>query len=278
MIKNKKTNPDDVNLRQKEFYNTKKKNLATRTWSYFRNGILNKTRKNIGMEKEILDLHLKWFGDLSKKKVLDLGCFEGNSLSIHLAKNSKQYLGIDLSEKGIGQLSNKIRDISNAEAVAIDFLSNDFNEKGFDLIYAYGVLHHFQDINYLISKLQEKLVEKGQIISYDPLKTSFPIKILRGIYRPFQSDKDWEWPFSKTTYYRFSDAFEIVERRAVLGKSKWFFLLNLLPLSSKMKNRIAVKWHQEDWKNSQNSDSAMFKGMHLTMLMQKKCKDEEVIK
>lgn len=270
MDKVKESDRDKVNLRQKEFYNTKKKNLATKTWSYFRNGLLNRTRKNIGMEREILDLHLKWFGDLSKKKVLDLGCFEGNSLSIHLAKNSKQYLAIDLSEKGIAQLSNRLRDISNAEAVAIDFLSNDFKEKEFDLIYAYGVLHHFEDINYLISKLQEKLNEEGQIISYDPLKTSMPIKFLRQIYRPFQTDKDWEWPFSKSTYYKFADAFEIKERRAVLGKSKWFFLLNILPLSSNIKNKIAHKWHQEDWTNSQFSDSAMFQGMHLTMLMQKK--------
>ncbi len=270
MDKIKDNNPDDVNLRQKEFYNTKKKNLATKTWSYFRNGVLNKTRKNIGMEREILDLHLKWFGDLSEKKVLDLGCFEGNSLSIHLAKNSREYIGIDLSETGISKLSKRIRNISNAEAIAIDFLSWDFREREFDLIYAYGVLHHFKNIDNLILKLKEKLTKNGQIISYDPLKTSIPISFLRGIYRPFQSDRDWEWPFSKETFYKFADAFEVKERRAILGKSKWFFILNLLPLSSERKSKIANKWHQDDWENSQVSDSALFRCMHLTLWLQKK--------
>lgn len=270
MVKTNEHNDSEVNLRQKEFYNTKKKNWATKAWSYFRNGILNKTRKNIGMEREILDLHIKWFGDLSEKKVLDLGCYEGNSLSIHLAKNSREYIGIDLSETGISILSNKLNIISNAEAVAIDFLSPEFKEKGFDLIYAYGVLHHFKDIDFLILKLREKLTENGQIISYDPLKTSVPIKILRSIYRPFQTDKDWEWPFSKKTFYKFAAAFDVKERRAILGKSKWFFLLNVLPLSEKRKNKIAKNWHEDDWKRSQVSDTDMFKCMHLTMWLQKK--------
>ena len=260
----------EVNLRQKEFYNTKKKNIATKLWSYFRNGILNKTRKSIGVEGEILDLHKKWLGDLSQKKVLDLGCYEGNQLSLYLAKNSRRYIGIDLSEKGISQLNKRLKDIPTAEALAVDFLSKDFEESSFDLIYAYGVLHHFKDVDSLIIKLQDKLSEKGQIISYDPLKTSFPIRLMRGIYRPFQSDKEWEWPFSKKVYYKFASTFEIKDRRAVLGKSKWFFFLNLWPISSNRKRRIVEEWHKEDWEKSQVSDSAMFNGMHLTMLMQRK--------
>ncbi len=270
MKKGSKKLSNDVNLRQKEFYNTKKKNLPTKIWSYFRNGILNKTRKNIGIEQEILDLHLKWLSNLSNKKVLDLGCYEGNQLSLYLAKNSGQYLGIDLSEKGISQLKNKLKDIENAEAVATDFLSEEFKEKNFDLIYAYGVIHHFKNIDELIVKLQEKLNPQGQIISYDPLKTSMPIKLLRQFYRPFQSDKDWEWPFTKAIFYKLNDAFEIKERRAVLGKSKWFFLLNFLPISPEAKKKKAIQWHREDWENSHISDASLFSCMHLTMLMQKK--------
>ena len=258
------------NLRQKEFYNTKINNWATNIWSYFRNGILNKTRKNIGIEREVLELHLKWCGDLSEKKVLDLGCYEGNALSIHLAKNSKEYLGIDLSEIGIGKLSQKIKNITKAEAKTIDFLSPEFNETGFDLIYAYGVLHHFRDMDFLITKLREKLTENGQIISYDPLKTSIPIKILRSIYRPFQTDKDWEWPFTKKVYFQFKNAFHIIDKRAVLGKSKWVFLLGILPFSKERKGKIADGWHKEDWENSRNSDQYLFGCMHLTMLMQKR--------
>ncbi len=261
---------EDINRRQKEFYDFKKKNFATRIWSYFRNGILNKTRKDIGMERQILELHKSWIGDLSGKKVLDLGCYAGNSLSFYLAQNSGEYTGIDLSEKGIASLSKKLKNIPSASSITVDFLSSDFSEKDFDLIYAYGVLHHFRDVDILINTLIEKLNSKGRIISYDPLQTSIPIKVLRMIYRPFQTDKDWEWPFSKDVYYKFENSFHIQERRAVLGKAKWFFLLNLLPFSLKKRTAIAKKWHTEDWERSKDSNFHMFRCMHLTMLMQKK--------
>ncbi|MCM4161386.1 class I SAM-dependent methyltransferase [Antarcticibacterium flavum] len=260
----------DINKKQQEFYENKKKNFATRIWSFFRNGTLNKIKKEIGVEQDIYNLHVSWFGDLSKKKVLDLGCYEGNSLTYYLAEKSLSYLGIDLSEKAIKSLNGRLIKLDHAEARAVDFLSSDFKEKDFDLIYAYGVLHHFENVDELISRLKEKLSKDGEIVSHDPLQTSFPIKVVRTIYRPFQSDRHWEWPFSKKTYYKFEQAFNIKERRAVLGKAKWSAMFGILPISEENKIDRAKKWHQEDWENSRDSDAHMFKCMHLSMLMKNK--------
>ena len=259
-----------VNQRQREFYDSKKKNLPTRLWSYFRNGALNRIKKKIGIEKDIYMLHKSWFGDLSGKKVLDLGCYAGNSLSFYLAENSGTYLGIDLSPGGIKNLDRRLQKVSGARAEVMDFLSEDFKEKEFDLIYAYGVLHHFKDVDQLILKLKEKLKQGGSIVSHDPLQTSLPIKSIRKIYRPFQSDKDWEWPFSRKTYYKFEQAFEIKERRAVLGNTKWSPLLNILPISEEKKKEKAARWHREDWERSAVDDEHMFSCMHLSMFMKKK--------
>ncbi len=260
----------ETNLKQKDFYENKRKNFATKIWSKIRNGLLTDTRKLLGFERQILDLHKSWSGDLSSKKVLDLGCYKGNSLSYYFAENSKKYIAIDLSEKGIAHLNNRIKHFDNTAAYAIDFTSDDFREGDFDLIYAYGVLHHFKNTEELIEKLNQKLASNGQIISYDPLETNFLLKILRSIYRPFQTDKDWEWPFSKNVYYQFENAFKIKERRAMLGKAKWFFVVNFLPLSAEKKLAIGKRWHREDWERSRDSDPYMFRCMHLTMLMQKK--------
>lgn len=267
-----RTKPEiqSINQRQKEFYEVKRKNLPTRIWYFFRNGLLHDVRKTIGVDKAVYAQHLKWFGDLSNKKVLDLGCYEGNSLSYHLASHSREYIGIDLSEKGINFLNKRLRDLPQARGIVCDFLSESFKEKDFDLIYAYGVLHHFKDTDGLIEKLDEKLAPKGEIISNDPLQTNLPIKLIRSLYRPFQSDKDWEWPFSKKTFYKYDNAFTIKERRAVLGKSKWFFILNLLPISRDRRLAIGNQWHKEDWDLSCHSDYKMFQCMHLTMLMQKR--------
>lgn len=260
----------DTNQRQAEFYNTKKKNKATRLWSYFRNGLLNKTRKELGIEEEIYQTHKVWCGDISKKKVLDLGCYKGNSLSYYLAVNSKQYIAIDLSENGISHLRKSINNLKNADAYAADFLSPSFEEKEFDLIYAYGVLHHFKDVDELIARLKAKLSPAGMIISHDPLQTSFPIKFIRIIYRPFQSDKDWEWPFSKKTFFKFEKNFKIIEKRGMLGKSKWFFITAFFPNKKEAKINLIKKWHKEDWEKSSYSNTHLFRCMHLTMLMQKK--------
>ena len=266
----KTKNRSSINQRQQEFYDRKQKNLPTRIWSYFRNGVLNRVKKGVGVEQDIYDLHRSWFGDLAGKKVLDLGCYAGNSLSFFLAQNSKSYLGIDLSPKGIENLEKRLQNIPGARAEVMDFLSDDFQETEFDLIYAYGVLHHFRNVDELILKLNEKLKPGGIIISHDPLQTSLPIKTIRTIYRPFQSDKDWEWPFSRRTYYKFEEAFEIKERKGVLGKTKWMTLLNILPISEEKKLRKTTKWHREDWERSAVDDDYMFSCMHLSMLMQKK--------
>ncbi|AWA29791.1 methyltransferase [Flavobacterium magnum] len=259
----------EINKKQKEFYNHIRQNRMTRIWAKIRNGVLNRVRKNIGIHDQVYDLHKVWFGDLSDKKVLDLGCFSGNNLSFYLAEHSKSYLGIDLSDKAISHLKEKIKKYPNAEARAVDFLSDEFSEADFDLIYAYGVLHHFPNVDVLIERLNEKLSPNGAIISYDPLQTSTPIWILRTLYRPFQSDAAWEWPFTRRTYRKFAASFRVIERHGLLGKSKWIVLLNMLPLSQPFKNRTGRNWHQQDWKKSAISDKDMFRCMHLTMWMQK---------
>lgn len=261
----------EINKKQKEFYNTKNKNFATKLWSKVRHGLLANIRKEIGISTQVYDLHKQWLGDLKDKKVLDLGCFAGNNLSGYLAENAKEYIGLDLSDVGINKLNQKIEHLPNAKGIAADFLNDEqFTDKDFDVIYAYGVLHHFKNVDILINKLDEKLALGGVIISYDPLETSLPVKLFRVMYRPFQSDKEWEWPFTRKTYYSFKEKFTIVDKHGVLGKTKWFFLLNFLPLSKVKKLERGVKWHKNDWQLSKTSEKYMFSCMHLTMLLKKK--------
>ena len=261
---------EKINKRQKEFYQSFRKNFATKVWFSLRNGMLTRFRKTINVEKYIIDQHAEWIGDLKDKKVLDLGCYAGNSLSIYLAQNAREYVAIDLSEPAIEKLSKRLSKIPNARAEAIDFLSKEFKESEFDLIYAYGVLHHFRHVDELINILNDKLAEKGKIVSYDPTSTSKPVWMLRKIYRPFQSDKDWEWPFTKSTIEKFSNSFFLLDRRGVLGKSKWFFLLNFLPISSERRLELGKKWHDEDWEKSRRNDQRFYKCMQVSMHLEKK--------
>ncbi|MAO08837.1 MAG: methyltransferase [Alteromonas sp.] len=260
----------EKNKAQKEFYNSKKKNLPTRIWSFIREKGLKGIRKDLGILEQSYALHKKWLGDLSQKKVLDLGCYAGNALSFYLAENSQSYTGIDLSEKGIERLNSIIAHIPTAEAKAIDFFSEEFEEGSFDVIYAYGVLHHFKNVDNLIKRLDEKLAPNGIIVSYDPLKTSYPIWLLRALYRPFQSDAAWEYPFGRKTLQKLGTAFTIKESRGVLGKAKWYFLYQLLPFSKAKKIAWGKKAHQKDWQRSATSRKHLLTCMQLNLLLQKK--------
>ena len=106
-----------INKQQQEFYDHKSKNLPSRIWSYFRNGSLNRIRKTIGVERDIYELHKRWLGDLRSKKVLDLGCFEGNSLSIYMAQQSQEYLGIDLRPAAYLPKDQCFRDSANEDGL-----------------------------------------------------------------------------------------------------------------------------------------------------------------
>jgi 2-polyprenyl-3-methyl-5-hydroxy-6-metoxy-1,4-benzoquinol methylase len=261
----------EVNKRQKDYYNSPstKRNFLSKIWASARNGLLNNFRTQFDIKNKVYQQHKIWLGDISNKKILDLGCLRGNALSIYMAKNAKEYIGIDLSDVAIAELNKRLilENCNNAKAIAIDFLSPDFIETEFDIIYAYGVLHHFENVDILISKLKEKLKDDGVIISYDPLETSLPIKILRLLYRPFQSDKDWEWPFKKSTLEKFNKNFSISEKKGILGKSKYGIFINMLPLKKTTKTRIIKKLIDKDW--NLTSFQELYSCMHVTMLMKK---------
>ena len=128
-------------------------------------------------------------------------------------------------------------------------------------------MHHFENFDLLVSKLQEKLSPNGIIVSYDPLETSLPIKVLRSIYRPFQSDKDWEWPFTKAVLNKINSNFKVEQIRGVLGQSKYGVLLNLLPLNDSYKSRVIAKMIEKDWNKTQIKD--IYSCMHTTMVLRK---------
>lgn len=265
-----------INQQQRFFYNSNitgtHNSLISQIWSGIRNGPLNGFQKKYKLRDTMYKQHKLWMGDLSEKKVLDLGCFRGNALSLYMAKEARCYVGIDLSEIAIDDLNEKIQQhkLDNAKAFAIDFLSDDFVEKDFDLIYAFGVLHHFENFDLLMRRLIETLKPGGQVISFDPLETSIPIRLLRRLYRPFQEDKDWEWPFQASTFQHIEQYFHVEELRGILGKTKYGFLLHFTPFPRKFKNRIIEKQKASDWRSQ--SPIEVLNCMQVTMRLKGKGK------
>lgn len=231
------------NARQKEFYESRfdasassahaperAANLATNTWTRLRRRIM-RLRAGIGLEERNLSLHREWLGDLTNARVLDLGCFDGNALSLYMARSCREYVGVDLSEKAIARLNEKLarEGLASARGYAADFLKNDFPDGRFDVVYAYSVLHHFSDLEVLLKELRRVLAPGGIIISTDPMRTEPLNRLARVLYRPFQSDRDWEWPFSYGTFRMIRRHFEIADLQGLQGMSKWGYPLQLVP-------------------------------------------------
>ena len=262
-----------INKKQKTFYNSprniKIKNIVMEIWSKARRPMYS-LMWHSGISKNIFLKELEWMGDLKDKRVLDFGCFSGNDLSITMAEKSKYYLGIDLSDVAISKLREKMesKNIINPNVKAIDILSPDFKEEDFDIIYAEGVIHHFKHIETILSTLANKLSPGGRVITFDPMQTAISSKIIRGLYHPFRSDKEWEFPFTRSTFNSIQKYFNIIDIQGIMGYSKWS-----IPIAFINKG-IALKFtkylHQLDLKKARKVGPGLWKCMHVSMCWSKK--------
>ncbi len=260
-----------VNERQKEFYETHGDNLnkvnsgfAIRIWGAAR-GLMKEYRRSIGLKKAIRDFQTNSLGDLTGKRVLDLGCYDGNSMSVHLAKTSRSYLGVDLSESAISTLNSKLADFPNATGQAVDFLSPDFRPEPFDVIYANSVMHHFEHFDAFLLVLKSHLVPGGTVVSFDPLETATTLKLIRWLYRPFQKDADWEWPFSKSTFKAIEKHFRINAIQGFLGRAKWPIFLTPIPGTSRLVRRIGIAAAEHDSYHATKQNRALWGCIQVAM-------------
>lgn len=254
-----------LNKTQSEFYDTEEKRGFTSIWSNLR-GSLSNFRSDVGIKDDVYNLHREWYGDLTGKRVLDLGCGRGNTLMIEMAQQAEEYLAIDISAEGIAAARRRLDEhgLTDARAEVVDFLSPDFTEK-FDVIYAYAVLHHFRYFDAFLEKLSSHLNDGGILIGYDPLNTHPVLRLMRAAYRPFQDDADWEFPFTRETFGIIENHFSIDHMQGILGRSKW----HLLPyiVSRKAGTKSGRRAHEYDLEHATARNSDLFSCIHVTMKM-----------
>jgi len=99
--------------------------------------------------------------------VLDFGCATG-SKTFELAESSGFIYGIDISPEMINEALNKLqakKNIKNAGFASGSIFENEFSNKVFDKIIAYGVLHLLNNKEDVIQKIHEMLAPGGLFIS-----------------------------------------------------------------------------------------------------------------
>ena len=106
---------------------------------------------------EFAGFHL-WAG----KRVLEIGCGIGSDAE-EFAKAGAEYVGIDLSEQSIALSQNRFKVLELEGEFYVKDASKTFADLGqFDLVYSYGVIHHFPGIDIIIDNVKEVLVPGGE--------------------------------------------------------------------------------------------------------------------
>ena len=121
------------------------------------------TAKRYRAEPHILDFagfHL-WRG----KRVLEIGCGIGTDAE-QFARHGAHYTGIDISQASIDLCRTRF-DVLDLPGVFIQQSVTDIesllNLEAFDLVYSYGVLHHFPNIQQNINNIAQLLDTQGEL-------------------------------------------------------------------------------------------------------------------
>ncbi len=128
---------------------------------------------------------LEQFGDLRGKRVLDIGCGQGDT-SVFFALRGAEVCALDVSEKMVeltGALASVygVGDRVRARACRVEDM--DYPDHHFDLVFADGVLHHL-DMAAAVPNIVRVMKPGGRGIFLEPQKGS----IFSEIYRFFAKD------------------------------------------------------------------------------------------
>jgi len=196
---------DNISLKEDEelftgYGKNKSANFMTRLWARLRYAHQD-AFEDIGVDKIKESFLMERCNEKRGGRFLEIGCFRGTRYSDPIIECAGSYTGIDLSSSAISAFQdtvNKDGRSAKVELIAGDLLQHAPEEK-YDVLFAHGVLHHFESPEILFERLNFLIKPGGILLCAEPSQVNKLFRFIRFLYRPFQSDKEWEWPFTKET-------------------------------------------------------------------------------
>jgi len=140
---------------------------------------------------------LSLLGDLTDKRLLDIGCGSGES-SVFFAKRGAFVQAVDIAHEMVDvtrRLAAKYQVNGRLQAVKMAVEDMEFADGTFDLIYGRDVLHHL-DLNLAIPKIHRVLKLGGKAVFTEPLGHNPIIAVYRRL------NKDLRTPYERPLTYQ----------------------------------------------------------------------------
>ena len=225
----------EINRKQAAFYDSfhtdEELNLPSRFWRRLRDHV-----RSVGNVDDRADaFEREVFETIKPKRLLEVGCYAGREQTDWLLASPwlERYVGIELSSVAIDRFQQRLTPAATrkVELVAGDFIDQELPLSSFDAVYMRSVFHHFPDPGMAIRRVKDLLVPGGSFIAFDPLVTNALFRAARGIYRPFQSDREWEWPLRRAAFEALGSELELCRVQGYLGVEMYAAILyTMVPL------------------------------------------------
>ena len=165
--------------------------------------------KRYKAEPHILDF--AGFHHWRGKRVLELGTGIGSDAE-QFARHGADYVGIDISKKSLDICQQRF-DVLGLEGKFINrSATDDLTDLGkFDLVYSYGVIHHYPNINKAIENVHQVLVDDGEFRFMVYAKNSWKYAMIRKGLDQFEAQ----------AHCPYAEAFTHDEIEQLFDSKKW---------------------------------------------------------
>ncbi len=99
-------------------------------------------RQKFGVSRS--EMNREFLGGLEIKNILEIGCSEGNQLSLLQAKGYKNLYGVEINKMAVELAKKRLKGVEIVEGNAFEI---PFGERTFDLVFTSGVLIHISPVN-----------------------------------------------------------------------------------------------------------------------------------
>ena len=138
------------------------------------------------------NLDFPQFHQYRGKRVLEIGCGIGTDAE-QFARNGANYVGIDLSDESLALSKQRFEVFDlQGEFHNVDMTDTDALAKlgTFDLVYSYGVIHHFPNIEKIIDNVYGLLNTNGEFKFMVYAKNSWKYAMIRKGLDQFEAQSD----------------------------------------------------------------------------------------